>query len=178
MIGSSGQAGARGNHSTDSRDRFTNWNHIQNDEIFTKTPPNYFKNTSGPPPNPTEIFQKCWFFAPRTASTTSKLASQNHLLKEFLNELHRKIHENTLKTTKTTPKLHQITQKTLLDHPRTRPKKFKIFDFFAPRTASGDSTTTHGQPAVPSREDPPRKPRFRKIVVKKIYGGLKLHQSM
>ena len=128
-----------------------------------------------------EIFD---FFAPRTASTTSKSTSQNHLVRQFLNELHRKIHENTLKTTKTAPKLHQITQKTLLDHPRTRPKNFKNFDFFAPRTASGDSTTTHGQPAVPSRDsptppqDPPRKPRFRKIVVKKIYGGLKLHQSM
>ena len=130
------------------------------------------------------FFQNFRFFAPRTASTTSKSTSQNHLVRQFLNELHRKINENTLKTTKTTPKLHQITQKTLLDHPRTRPKNFKIFDFFAPRTASGDSTTTHGQPAVPSRDsptppqDPPRKPRFRKIVVKKNYGGLKLHQSM
>ena len=82
------------------------------------------------------------FFAPRTASTTSKLTSQNHILRQFLKELHRKIHENTLKTTKTTPKLHQITQKTLLDHPRTRPKIFKIFDFFAPRTASTTSKST------------------------------------
>ena len=50
--------------------------------------------------------------------------------------------ENTLKTTKTTPKLHQIPQKTLLDHPRTRPKIFEFFDFFAPRTASTTSKLT------------------------------------
>ena len=63
------------------------------------------------------------FFAPRTASTTSKSTSQNH---QFLNELHRKYTKTDENYTKTSPNYSKNTSRP----PPNPTKNFRNFRFF------------------------------------------------
>ena len=65
-------------HSYSGKSRYSIYN-VQNDKIFTKTSPNYFKKTRlDHPRTRPKLFKIFDFFDPRSASTTSKSTSQNH----------------------------------------------------------------------------------------------------